>query len=227
MFKILSCATIVACIIYAQTQPLLTPRTGNDRPGITIVLTDVSKTFRDYDQMDTTHLRNICDAFLRRHSEIILAFSTVGNPDHRSLIKCHLHAVPAFNRNQTLSQQATQRTQIKKIEQINRKSVEAFISKCSALLSTPLHDLTDLNGNLNKAKTLLSEPTYADWHKILYVHTDGKHDTGVKNSALKCPGLPPNTQFYTSGHKKSPFCKVNAEFQDPEGFIFFIQQQKF
>ncbi len=191
------------------------------RQPIVIVLgRDISQSFKGYNQFNPQHINSVCEAAEKSGSDVVIAFGTIGNPTDSSFFRCVIHGVPTPNLNATLTQKAKYNEGIVKLKASNSQAISDFVAKANSMATRPLESNTDVNGFLEKANRLFSEPQFNGYNKLFYANTDGIHSVG-SDTALVC-NIPKDVQIYVSGWKNAHNISSNKPFESSEGFVSFI-----
>ncbi len=215
--------SILAVLVVWGCQPPTPTGPAELTPIILVIGHDISKTFKGFDKLDTANVRQLLYSVATHGTGAVLAFQTIGNPTDRSLLRIELQAVPQIDPSLTLSEKAALNEQILAIQKLNAQAIDHFVLDCAKQIYQPHQQDTDLNRFISKAVTMLSEPQFDGYEKLLFLHTDGIHDVrGDKK--LEC-SIPAGCSLYTCGWENEAACGASAAFDSPVGFVQFLQKK--
>ena len=193
------------------------------RPLLLIIGQDVSDSFNGYDLLRREHIDMICRAAEKADREIVIAFELIGTPNDRSFKRIHLQALPTISDDLSMTETANITAQRSAIAQRNHLLVLEFLQQCTGLLKTHRKEsATDLNGFLKKANRLYLEPTFHNFHRIVYLHTDGLQDLGKQRTLEWTIGAP--VRVFISGWSNNEATPKGTLFESPSGFVDYFQR---
>lgn len=214
--------TLVSVMTPGRYMPNSKPISAPIPPICLALGCDVSATFQSYKPMDTAQLRAICKVLVEKQRDVIIGFQTIGNQNKQPMVRCRLEALPIVDQRASLSQKAAQNTIRTQVKLLNQRKVNQFIQNCAVLLRHKNQSYTDLNGYIQKAVTLLTEPQYQGGTKLMFIQSDGIQDT-PESRDLVCE-IPSSIKFYTCNWPNPTPCKkVHGSFDSTLGFVEFLK----
>ncbi len=186
------------------------------KPVLLIIGHDISLSFL-HSELKPAHILSAISSLQEAASGGKVAFSVVGDRHGQPADTFLTHRIVELPKcsGRVGSDKIRCHSAYKKEKEAADKAAEAFVKRCSLEMSRPATAYTDLNGFLKKCATLAHQPQYRDYQIVLFINSDGYHDTvtkGKRDRQLVCPSFPPNARVFTSGWKNTPNCDAQANY---------------
>ncbi len=205
--------TLAAAFSTSFVEP---PRPPKAKPVLLIIGHDISASFL-YSEIKPAHILAAISSLREVASGGKVAFSAIGDRHGQPADTFLTHRIVELPKcaGRVGSDKIRCQSAYKREKEAGDKAAEAFVKRCSLEMSRPATAYTDLNGFLKKCATLAHQPQYRDYQIVLFINSDGYHDTVVKGKRdrrLVCPSFPPNARVFTSGWKNTTNCDAQANY---------------
>lgn len=192
------------------------PRPPKTKLVLLIIGHDISLSFL-HSELKPTHILSAISALQEAAGGGKVAFSLIGDRHGQPADTFLTHRIVELPKcdGRVGSDRIRCQGAYKREKEASDKAAEAFAKRCSLEMSRPATAYTDLNGFLKKCATLAHQPQYRDYQIVLFINSDGYHDTVVKGKRdrqLVCPSFPPNARIFTSGWKNTANCDAQANY---------------
>lgn len=197
---------------------------ADKQPVVLVVGIDNSATMNGFPIWSTKQMEAICNAMNLRCTDVYICIGTIGNPSDEGFKRLRLTKIPNIDNNATMGVRAKQRKAAEQITEQNTVQINLFLNNVS--LERKHEKKTCLNKFCTDAATLLNEPQFDSYLKLLVLYTDGFEDSNGDNRVDPiCANFSDDVSVFTIGWKnqeKINHSGLHKEFADIDGVISYL-----
>jgi hypothetical protein len=139
---------------------------------------DVSCSVKKLAHLDAAAFDKLENAVIEKHYFGQISFFLIGDSRGNNFKSINLTRPEPLTQAPTIVDISKYKTACKKFENDNRLLLHTFFEGCkSELANAKCEQTTDINGFLRQASRVFDAPDFAGATKILFVNSDGIHDT--------------------------------------------------